>query len=95
MNRLRFYLLLSCLAATFLLALAPSASAQLRVGAGKADITPDADKVPEPLQAIHDHIFTRAIIVENGGRLALLMNVELGGLPVGFYEKLATANTTR
>ncbi len=95
MNRLRFYLLLSCLAATFLLALAPSASAQLRVGAGKADITPDADKVPEPLQAIHDHIFTRAIIVENGGRLALLMNVELGGLPVGFYEKLATEITTR
>ena len=93
--RLRFSLLSACLAAAFVLCLAPSAAAQLRVGAGKADITPDPDKVPEPLVSIHDHIFTRAILVENGGRSALLMNVELGGLPVGFYEKLATEITSR
>jgi hypothetical protein len=75
--------------------IAATLSAQLRAGAGKADITPDPDKVPEPLQSIHDHIFTRAILVESGGKSALLMNIDAGGLPVGFYEKLATEITSR
>lgn len=55
-----------------------AASAQLRVGAGKVDVTPDAGKLPEPFVSIHDHLFTRAILVENGKTSALMMNLDTG-----------------
>jgi hypothetical protein len=66
-----------------------AASAQLRVGAAKVDITPDAGKLPEPFVAIHDHLFTRAILIENGKTSALLMNLDAGKISPFLYQQVS------
>lgn len=73
------------LAAAFALAfVAGAAFAQtpptLKVGAAKVDITPAADKLPKGFEGIHDHLFTRAIVIDNGVTRAALIAVDAGGL---------------
>lgn len=71
------------------------AHAQMRVGAGKVDITPDPKNIPEPYTSIHDPIFTRAILVQNGAASALLVNLDVGNIPSGFTEKVEAEITAQ
>jgi neutral ceramidase len=80
---------------SLILCLAAPASAQLRVGAGRVDITPDAAMLPAPFTSIHDPLFTRAIFVENGSTSALLMNLDVGSIQSAFTERLAAEISTR
>jgi hypothetical protein len=52
----------------------------LKAGAAKVDITPPADALPKPFTSIHDHLFARAIFLDNGHDRAILMNADLGGI---------------
>lgn len=70
-----------------------AASAELRVGVGKVDVTPDAGKLPEPFASIHDHLFTRAILIESGKNSALLMNLDAGKISPGLFTQLSQAIT--
>jgi neutral ceramidase len=81
--------------AGLVLCLAAPVSAQLRVGAGRVDITPDPAMLPAPFTSIHDPLFTRAILVENGSTSALLMNLDVGNIQSTFTEKLAGEISTR
>ena len=60
----------------------------LRVGAGKACISPTADLFPfsgfagsDPKVEVHDDLYTRAIVIDNGEKLAAIVNFDLGMLP--------------
>ena len=64
-------------------------SAQFRVGVGKVDVTPDAGKLPEPFVSIHDHLFTRAILIENAKNSALLMNIDTGKISPFLFGQLS------
>ena len=75
--------------AAFILMAAVSASAQLRVGVGKVDVTPDEGKLPEPFVSIHDHLFTRAILIENGKSSGLLMNMDVGKISAGLFAEIS------
>lgn len=75
--------------------LAAGVSAQLCVGAGRANITPEPNMIPEPYTSIHDPIYTRAILIENGRASALLMNLDVGIIPSSFTEKLEDEITAR
>jgi hypothetical protein len=94
MNR-RLFLICSSAIAGLMLCLTLPISAQLRVGAGRVDITPDPTMLPEPFTSIHDPIFTRAIFIENGSTSALLVNVDLGKISQGLYDKVAQDISTR
>jgi neutral ceramidase len=52
---------------------------RLRAGAGKVDITPSPSQLMIPTDSIRDHLYVRAILVEDGPRCAVLVNVDGGG----------------
>jgi neutral ceramidase len=52
----------------------------LRVGAARIDITPPADALPIPYTSIRDHIYVRAIVLDNSATRAVLLGVDLIGI---------------
>ena len=69
----------------------------LQVGAAKVDITPSPDAAlpmggyagrTQGFQRIHDHIYTRSIVISNGSTPAVLLGLELVGLPNAVWEQV-------
>ena len=73
----------------------PAAAADLRAGAGKADITPRtgyylggwtrADRVA---RGQHTRLFSRAIVLERGGRKVALVSIDLFMVPGGMVKQI-------
>jgi hypothetical protein len=59
---------------------AQRAAGKLRVGAAKVDITPKQSDLRIATDSIRDHLYVRAIVVNNGVTCAVLANVDSGGL---------------
>jgi neutral ceramidase len=61
---------------------APAFAATLRVGAARVDITlpPDAANPPSG-KYTHEHLYVRAIVLDNGSARAALIGADQGGLP--------------
>jgi hypothetical protein len=74
----------TCFAVVCAAVLAFSASASagspkiFKVGAAKVDVTPAADQLPKGIEGIHDHLFARAIALDDGTNKAALVTVDLG-----------------
>ncbi|MFL6451754.1 MAG: neutral/alkaline non-lysosomal ceramidase N-terminal domain-containing protein [Bryobacteraceae bacterium] len=51
----------------------------LRAGAAKADITPKPSELPVSTDSIRDHLFARAIVVDDGSTCAVLVGLDMGG----------------
>lgn len=83
--------ILTCLALGVLAGgLAPAAFAQqLRVGAARVDMTPDAAHMPPPFLSVHDPVFVRAIYLENGTSSALLMTVPVGKIRQEVFDAVS------
>jgi hypothetical protein len=60
----------------------------LRVGAAKVNITPPKDSLPQGFYNIHDDLFCRAIVLDNGTTSAALVGVDRGMLSNDFYDKV-------
>ena len=56
-----------------------SKEGKLRAGAGKVDITPKESELARASDSIRDHLFVRAIVVENGNTCAVLVGMDVGG----------------
>src|SRR5207247_8235590 len=52
---------------------------KLRAGAGKVDITPKESDLKISTDTIRDHLFVRAIVVDNGNTCAVLVGMDIGG----------------
>src|SRR6266516_7232027 len=52
---------------------------RLRAGAGKVDITPLESDLKIATDTIRDHLFVRAIVVDNGATCAVLVGMDIGG----------------
>lgn len=60
-----------------------------KAGVGKVDITPTQNEIPKarfPL-GIRDHIYTRAIVVDNGETRAALISVDISTVPEYLFNK--------
>jgi neutral ceramidase len=71
-------------ALAFAVALVPATAiaANLRVGAARIDITPPADPANPPTGKYeHEHLYVRAIVLDNGVSRAALIGADQGGLP--------------
>ncbi len=53
-------------------------AARLRAGAHKVDFTPTASDLRVPTDSIRDHLFARAIVVDDGRTCAVLVGIDLG-----------------
>jgi hypothetical protein len=56
------------------------AIAPLRVGAAKVDVTPSQNELPKNGYGILDHLYARAIVLDNGAATAALVTVDAGGV---------------
>jgi hypothetical protein len=53
----------------------------IRVGAAKVDVTPGAKDLPPSYEGILDHLYSRAIVIDDGVSIAALITVDTGGVP--------------
>jgi neutral/alkaline ceramidase-like enzyme len=53
----------------------------LKAGAAKVDVTPALNELPKNYEGIFDHLYSRAIVLENGITSAALISVDAGGMP--------------
>lgn len=71
-------------------ALAQSADGPaLRAGAAKVDITPAPNELPKTYEGVHDPIYARAIVVQNGTTGAALITVDVGGISNESWQSLS------
>jgi len=61
----------------------------LRVGAAKVDVTPAANALPQNYQGILDHIYSRAIVIDNGSATAALITVDAGGVSDAIWQAVS------
>jgi hypothetical protein len=75
------------------LSLAPlspaTAAGSLRVGAARVDITPDEKSLPQGFEGINDHIFARAIVIDDGRSRAALVTVDAGALSTDTWSQVS------
>jgi neutral ceramidase len=64
----------------------PRAAGPLRVGAAKVDVTPSQGELPKNSFGVLDHLYARAIVIDNGGSTAALITVDAGGVPTPIWE---------
>jgi hypothetical protein len=61
----------------------------LRVGAAKVDVTPAPNELPKNYDGILDHIYSRAIVIDNGSTTAALITVDAGGVPDAVWQAVS------
>jgi neutral ceramidase len=59
----------------------PRRPAPLRVGAARVDVTPAAGELPKNTLGILDHLYARAIVLDNGTAAAALVTVDAIAIP--------------
>jgi hypothetical protein len=60
------------------------------VGAAKVDITPSPEQLPKGMEGILDHLFVRAIVIENGASRAALVSVDTGVIGTDTWSHVST-----
>jgi hypothetical protein len=60
----------------------------LKAGAAKVDITPDAANLPKGIEGVNDHIFVRAIVVDNGATRAAMVTADVGMIPTPAWKSV-------
>jgi hypothetical protein len=61
-------------------------SSALRVGAAKVDVTPTVSELSKNYEGILDHLYSRAIVVDNGRTSAALITVDAGAIPDQIWQ---------
>lgn len=61
----------------------------LKAGAAKIDITPDASALPKGMEGINDHVFVRAIVIDNGASRAALVTADVGMIATQTWKNIA------
>jgi len=68
--------------------LAQATDSPFKAGAAKVDVTPLESELPENIEGIHDRLYSRAIVVDNGVTSAALITVDTGIIPNPLWESL-------
>ncbi len=66
----------------------------LAVGAAKVEITPAAEQLPDQYLGVHDAIYTRAIVLDNGQRRAALVTLDAGSVSTDTFDRVSQAIDT-
>jgi neutral ceramidase len=57
---------------------AQTANLIFKAGAAKVDVTPSEKDLPKNIEGIHDRLYSRAIVIDNGETRAALITVDTG-----------------
>jgi hypothetical protein len=61
----------------------------LRVGAAKVDVTPSQNELPKNGYGVLDHLYARAIVLDNGAATAALVTVDAGAIPDSLWQAVS------
>lgn len=64
-------------------------SGQFRVGAAKIDVTPSKEELPKAYLGVLDHVYARAIVIDNGHTSAALVTLDAGGVPNPVWQNVS------
>jgi hypothetical protein len=60
----------------------------LKAGAAKVDVTPAASELPQNYEGILDHLYSRAIVLDNGTTIAALISLDAGSVPEQIWQNV-------
>ncbi|ADV83097.1 neutral/alkaline non-lysosomal ceramidase N-terminal domain-containing protein [Terriglobus saanensis] len=60
-----------------------------RVGAAKVDTTPTPDRLPKDYLGVLDHVYSRAIVIDNGRTSVALVSLDAGAVPNGLWKNVS------
>jgi len=60
----------------------------LKAGAAKVDITPAENELPRNYEGILDHLYARAIVLDNGAASAALISLDAGAVPEQIWQQV-------
>ena len=60
-----------------------------RVGAAKVDITPAQNELPKSYLGVLDHVYSRAIVIDNGQTSAALITLDAGIVPTDLWKTVS------
>jgi neutral ceramidase len=60
-----------------------------RVGAAKVDITPGQNDLPKSYLGVLDHVYSRAIVIDNGRTSAALITLDAGVVPTALWKTVS------
>ncbi len=75
---------------TFLSLAQTNEAMSFMAGAAKVNITPEPDALPSGYNRIHDSLYTRAIVIDNGSTGAALVSVDNGMLSEAIWKNVTT-----
>jgi neutral ceramidase len=61
----------------------------LKVGAAKVDITPAESELPKQFLGVLDHLYSRAIVVDNGTKSVALVTLDAGAVPTELWRSVS------
>lgn len=61
---------------------------KLKVGAAKVDISAWAESQEDIIVGIHDPVYSRAIVIDNGTSKAVLVSVDVGGISEATWKSV-------
>src|SRR4051795_6218548 len=67
----------------------PRAIVPLRAGAAKVDVTPSGTELPKNGYGVLDHLYARAIVLDNGAATAALVTVDTIALPDPLWQTVS------
>jgi neutral ceramidase len=85
--RMRWILIAALFAVLPCSLFAQTTASSFKVGAAKVDITPV--QLPKNLEGILDHIYARAIVIDNGRTIAALVSVDTGMLGEQLFQAVS------
>src|SRR5437773_1967410 len=63
-------------------------NSSLRAGAAKVDVTPAESELPRNYEGILDHLYARAIVLDNGSTSSALISVDAGSIPEQIWQNV-------
>jgi neutral ceramidase len=83
------FLLTFALCGSFLLGFSQATKVTaLKVGAAKSDVTPAQSALPQGYSNIHDKLFCRAVVIDDGSTSAALISIDQGMVSNDIYNKV-------
>lgn len=65
-----------------------AAESALRAGAARVDITPPVGELPLPFKSIHDPVYVRALMLDNGATRAAIVVADVPAIEAGVYADI-------
>jgi hypothetical protein len=86
---MKIWLMVLSVTAAFGSAAESTAQPSLRAGAAKVDVTPPESALPQSYEGILDHIYSRAIVLDDGTSAAALISIDAGAVPDAVWQEVA------